>query len=101
MCSVLLIPLQELLEGPAEGEACPAYADVLPEPQVLHLVLGAAVLPVPWLLGLVGLDAADVVGRALHQPLHQVVGLFLKEVTINTHHASSEGDKLFVKTKTI
>ena len=37
-----------------------------------------ALLPVPGLLGLVGLDAAYVVGGALHQRAHQVVGLFLQ-----------------------
>lgn len=36
-----------------------------------------ALFPVSRLLGLVGLDAADVVWRALHQRAHQVVGLFL------------------------
>ena len=37
-----------------------------------------ALLPVAGLLGLVGLDAADVVRGALHQGLHQVVGLLLQ-----------------------
>lgn len=37
-----------------------------------------ALLPVAGPLGLVGLDAADVVGRAAHQPGHQVIGLSLQ-----------------------
>lgn len=36
-----------------------------------------ALLPVPGFLGLVGFDAADVVWGALHERVHQVVGLFL------------------------
>lgn len=35
-------------------------------------------LPVPGTFGLVGFDAADVVGGALHQSLDQTVGLYLK-----------------------
>lgn len=38
-----------------------------------------SLLPVLWLLSLVGLDAADVVGGAFHQRVHQVISLFLKE----------------------
>lgn len=71
------VPLEKLAEGPSEGETSAAHADVLPQSQVLYLVLDTALLPIPRLLGLVGLDAADVVGGALHQTLHQVIGLFL------------------------
>ena len=35
-------------------------------------------LPVTGPLGLVGFDAADVVGCAFHQRGHQVIGLFLR-----------------------
>lgn len=35
-------------------------------------------LPVPGTFGLVGFDAADIVGGALHQSLDQAVRLFLK-----------------------
>lgn len=37
-----------------------------------------ALLPVTGLLGLIGLDAADVVGGASLQRAHQVIGLFLR-----------------------
>lgn len=70
-------PLQELSEDTAEGVSGPADPDVLSQPQVLHLVLDPALLPVARSLGLVGFDAADVVRGALHQSLHQVIGLFL------------------------
>ena len=45
------------------------------------------VLPVVGSLGLVGLDAADVVGSALHQLAHQLVGLSLNT---HTHHEYRE-----------
>lgn len=35
-------------------------------------------LPIPGTFGLIGFDAADVVGGALHQSLDQTVSLFLK-----------------------
>jgi hypothetical protein len=33
------LPLQEFGELPTVGEACPSHSDVLPQAQVLHLVL--------------------------------------------------------------
>lgn len=38
-----------------------------------------ALLPVPGPLGLIGFDAADIVGCALLQRGHQVIGLFLRQ----------------------
>ena len=70
--------MQELVEGSAVGVSCPADPDVLTEAQVLHLVSDPVLLPVPRTFGLIGFDAADVVGGALHQGLDQTVGLFLK-----------------------
>jgi hypothetical protein len=43
------------------------------------VVSSPAFLPVPGTLGLVRFDAADVVGCALLQRGHQVVGLFLRQ----------------------
>lgn len=42
-------------------------------------VSSPALLPVPGPLGLIGFDAADIVGRALLQRGHQVIGLFLRQ----------------------
>lgn len=40
-----------------------------------------ALLPVFGLFGLVGFDTADVMWRAFHQCVHQIVGLFLFQET--------------------
>lgn len=69
--------MQELVERSSVGVSGPTDPDVLPEPQVLHLVPDPGLLPVSRPFGLVGFDAADVVGGALHQGLDQTVGLFL------------------------
>lgn len=53
-------------------------------------MFGPSVLPVPRLLGLVGLDTADVVGGALHQGLDQVVGLFLKDMEVQSQLGSTD-----------
>lgn len=72
-------PVQELVEDAAVSVSSPADPDVLPQAQVLHLVPDPGLLPVSRPLGLVGFDAPDVMGRALHQGLDQTVGLFLEE----------------------
>ena len=70
--------MQELVEGSSVGVSGSTDSDVLSETQVLHLVSDPVLLPVSGAFGLVGFDAADVVGGALHQGLDQAVGLFLK-----------------------
>lgn len=72
-------PVQELVEDAAVSVSGPADPDVLPQAQVLHLVPDPGLLPVSGPLGLIGLNAPDVMGRALHQGLDQTVGLFLEE----------------------
>lgn len=70
-------PVQELVEDSSVGVSSPTDSDVLSQAQILHLVSNSALLPVPGLFGLVGFNAADVMGGALHQGLDQTVGLFL------------------------
>ena len=69
------IPPKELLKFSSICKACSAYSNVLLQTKVLNLVGTSVVLPVMGLLGLVGLEATDVMGCALHQSAHQVIGL--------------------------
>lgn len=73
-----LRPLQELIEDSSVSISSSTNSDVLSQAQVLHLVSDPVLLPVPGAFGFIGLDAADVVGGALHQGLHQTISLFLE-----------------------
>lgn len=94
--------MQELVEDSSVGVSSPTNSDVLSEAQILHLVSNSALLPVPGLFGLIGFNAADVMGGAFHQGLDQTVGLFLNRrrkeltcwtfselITVNTRRNSS------------
>lgn len=43
------------------------------------VIISPVLFPVPGPLGLIGFDAADVVGCALLKRGHQVIGLFLRQ----------------------
>lgn len=71
-------PVQKLVEDSSVGISSSTDSDILPEPQVLHLMPDSVLFPVSGSFGLVGFDAADVVGGALHQGLDQTICLFLE-----------------------
>ena len=75
----LLVAVEEARELGTVGETGATHAHVLEQTEVLDLVSNARHVPVVVLLGLVGLDAANVVrlarGERLHQRLRRVLDL--------------------------
>jgi len=65
--------LKELVKVLAVGETSTANTDVFEETEILDLVAAAALVILGGRLVVVGLDAADVVGRALGQGSNKLI----------------------------
>lgn len=72
------LPIKELLKRSSVGKACSSDTDVFLETEVLHLMPHPVPLPVMSLLALIWFDTTDVMRSALHQFVHQLVGLSLR-----------------------
>lgn len=72
------VPSQELLKLSPISVSCSPHSYVLLESQVLGLMTNSLVLPVVSLLGLIGLDATNVVWSALHELTNQLISLGLE-----------------------
>ena len=79
LLKIEFVPLKKLLERPPVGKTCSSYTNVLLQPEILHLMFNSVTFPVVRFFGLIWFNAADVMWSTLHQFVHQLIGLSLKQ----------------------
>ena len=89
------VPLKKLLERPPVGKTCSSYTNVLLKPEILHLMFDSVAFPVMRFFGLIWFNAADVMRSTLHQFVHQLIGLSLKQT--GAHQCAASKQSLVLK----